>query len=166
MIDVRQLENSCGSTVCAYRGKGRGVCSFKEGMFCPMYTVYKPEFFVEKEFQNCTPPCSMQDVHPVFLKVLDDVRREAGIPLVAVCVYRSKEHDLSKGRSGKGAHTYGLAADIRCTKPANRWKIIMAAIKVGVTRIGIAPTYIHLDIGENAGLAPNVLWVYDNGKAV
>ena len=42
----------------------------------------------------------------------------------------------------------------------------MAAIKVGVTRIGIAPTYIHLDIGENAGLAPNVLWVYDNGKAV
>lgn len=30
------LERTCASEVCAYRGKG--VCSFKVGMYCPMYT--------------------------------------------------------------------------------------------------------------------------------
>lgn len=30
------LEETCASEVCAYRGKG--VCTFKEGQFCPMYT--------------------------------------------------------------------------------------------------------------------------------
>ena len=165
MIDINSLENSCGTTVCAYRGKG--VCSSKQGDFCPMYTAYKPEFFVEKEFQACVPPCSMKAVHPVFLKVLDEIRRKAGIPIVLTCVFRSRQYDLERGRSGKGAHTYGLAADIRCCKPANRWKIIEAARQVGVTRIGVAPTYIHIDIGENTGLAADVFWTYDSkGNAV
>ncbi len=167
MIDINKLENSCGSEVCAYRGKGRGVCSFKQGDFCPMYTVYKPEFFVEKEFLNCVPTCSMSAMHPAMLKFLDDLRRKAGIPIVLTCAFRSRQYDLDKGRSGKGAHTYGLAVDIRCTKPANRWKIIKAAIELGATRIGVAPTYIHIDLGENKGLSPEVFWTYDSkGNAV
>lgn len=33
---VGELEQSCASEVCAYRGKG--VCKFKIGEYCPMYT--------------------------------------------------------------------------------------------------------------------------------
>jgi len=167
MIDVRKLENSCGSDVCAYRGKGRGVCSFREGAYCPMYTAYKPVFFQEKEFQRCTPACSMKDMHPAFLKVLDAIRDKAGIPIVLNCAYRSKSYDQQKGRSGKSAHCYGMAVDIRCNTSANRNKIIRAAYECGVTRIGVATTFIHVDIGENVGLPANVTWTYDaNGNAV
>lgn len=31
----RRLEETCGSKMCGYRGKG--VCDFVEGMYCPMY---------------------------------------------------------------------------------------------------------------------------------
>ncbi|GEM_PF-5866468 len=32
---TKSLEATCASEACAYRGKG--VCDFKEGQFCPMY---------------------------------------------------------------------------------------------------------------------------------
>lgn len=165
MIDINKLESSCGSAVCAYRGKG--VCRSTVKDYCPMYTVYRPEFFVEKEFQKCTPPCSMKDVHPALLKLLDDLRREAGIPIVLLCVYRSRQHDLDHGRSGNSAHTLGLGVDILCRTTANRFKIVAASIKLGVDRIGIGTTFIHIDIGDSDILPSNVLWVYDsNGKAL
>lgn len=33
--EKRRLEEMCASDICAYRG--HDVCSFTEGMFCPMY---------------------------------------------------------------------------------------------------------------------------------
>ncbi len=35
-MDKKPLEETCDSKACAYKGKG--VCDFKEGQFCPMYT--------------------------------------------------------------------------------------------------------------------------------
>lgn len=35
----KSLEATCDSTTCAYRGKG--ICDFKEGEFCPMYKSKK-----------------------------------------------------------------------------------------------------------------------------
>lgn len=34
--ESKKLEETCDSNVCAYKGKG--VCSFVEGQYCPMYT--------------------------------------------------------------------------------------------------------------------------------
>lgn len=81
----------------------------------------------------------------VFLHVLDLIRENAGIPLVLNCAYRSKAHDIAKGRSGNSAHTKGLAVDIRCTTSANRLKIVRAALSVGITRIGIGKNFVHID---------------------
>ena len=81
----------------------------------------------------------------VFLHVLDLIRENAGIPLVLNCAYRSKAHDIAKGRSGNSAHTKGLAVDIRCTTSANRLKIVKAALSVGITRIGIGKNFVHID---------------------
>ncbi len=37
MIEKQEkLEDTCASEICAYRGKG--VCSYKVGEYCPMYT--------------------------------------------------------------------------------------------------------------------------------
>ena len=127
----------------------------------------KAKYFQPSEFRRCTPPCSIDDMQPNFLTLLDAIRERAGIPLVLNSAYRSKEYENQKGRSGNSAHTYGLAVDIRCHGTNTRWKIVRAAVSLGVTRIGIGSTFVHIDTGESRGLPPNVIWTYDaNGNAV
>lgn len=116
------------------------------------------KYFTEKEFNKCIPSCSMSDMDAEFMNVLDAIREEAGIPLVLNCAYRSKEWDISKGRSGNSAHTKGCAIDVRCNDSSNRYRIIQAAIKIGIPRIGIGKNYIHLD--NDATLPQNVIWHY------
>ncbi len=115
-------------------------------------------YFKDAEFRKCNPPCSIEDMDDDFLFLLDMVRKEAGIPLVLNSAYRTPEWDRKQGRSGKGAHTMGMAVDIRCNSNSNRYKIITAAIKCKVNRIGVYKSWIHLDMGDMAGLAPYVIW--------
>ncbi len=115
-------------------------------------------YFKDEEFRKCTPPCSIEDMDEDFLFVLDNVRKEAGIPLVLNSAYRTPEWDRSKGRSGNGAHTKGLAVDIRCNSDSNRYKILAAAYKCKINRIGVYKSWIHLDMGDMAGHTPNVVW--------
>ena len=119
----------------------------------------KARYFVDAEFRRCSPPCSIEDMDQDFLNMLDSIRHEAGIPLVLNSAYRSKEYELQKGRTGTGAHTYGMAADIRCTSGDNRLKIMEAALRCGIKRIGIAKNYIHIDIADRVGLPQNI-WTY------
>ena len=118
--------------------------------------MYK--YFTEAEFNKCTPSCSLSDMNIEFMMLLDKLREKTGIPLVINCAYRSKEWDISKGRSGNSAHTKGLAVDIRCYDSSNRFKIIKAAIELGFKRIGISNSFIHLDMDES--LTQNIIWGY------
>lgn len=115
-------------------------------------------YFTEKEFNACTPSCSIGEMDGDFMEKLDKLRDIAGIPIVINCAYRSREWDLKKGRSGNSAHTKGKAVDIRCIDSSNRYKILQAAIQLGFRRIGIADTFIHLDMDES--LPQGVIWLY------
>lgn len=117
-------------------------------------------YFTDAEFRKCVPSCSIEDMEEEFLFVLDNVRHDAGIPLVLNCAYRSREYDISKGRSGNSAHTHGMAVDIRCNTTANRYKIVKAALANGINRIGIGKAFVHLDIGDKVGLPKNVMFDY------
>lgn len=116
------------------------------------------KYFTEKEFKNCSPSCSINDMDKEFMDKLDILREKAGIPLVITSAYRSKEWDLSKGRSGNGAHTKGVAVDIRCNNSHNRFLILKAALEIGFKRIGIANTFIHVD--DDSSLPQEVIWGY------
>lgn len=115
-------------------------------------------YFSDKEFKNCSPICSINDMDKEFMDKLDILREKAGIPLVITSAYRSKEWDLSKGRSGNGAHTKGVAVDIRCNNSHNRFLILKAALEIGFKRIGIANTFIHVD--DDSSLPQEVIWGY------
>lgn len=115
-------------------------------------------YFAEKEFNNCNPSCSMSDMDPDFLNLLDKIREDAGIPLILNCAYRSVEHDKKKGRSGKSAHTKGKAVDIRCSTSATTYKIVNAALKNNIKRIGIGNGYVHIDNDDT--LPQEVIWNY------
>lgn len=116
------------------------------------------KYFSPAEFKRCTPSCSIEDMDERFLNTLDALRAQAGIPLILNCAYRSVAWDKAKGRSGNSAHTRGLAADIRCNSSATRLKIVRAALELGICRIGIGKTFVHVDIDKS--LAQNVIWHY------
>lgn len=115
-------------------------------------------YFTEREFNYCTPSCSMKDMDNHFLELLDSIRERAGIPFHITCAYRSKEWDKSKGRSGNSAHTKGKAVDVKYNSSADAFKIIQAAILLGIKRIGIGKNYIHLDNDDS--LPQGVIWNY------
>ena len=120
--------------------------------------MYQSKYFCEGEFLRCEPPCDIEQMDVNFLKTLDRIRECASIPLVLNCAYRSRQHDVKKGRSGNSAHTRGLAVDIRCTTSSNRMKIVRAALACGIRRIGIGRTFIHLD--SDPSLPQDVIWDY------
>ena len=92
-----------------------------------------------------------------FLFVLDEAREFAGIPFVINSAYRSPEHPLSI-KNPSSSHIKGLAVDIKATDSVTRFKIVKALIEVGFTRIGIADTFIHVDLDLDK--AQNVMWTY------
>lgn len=116
------------------------------------------KYFAPAEFKRCTPSCSIDQMDQRFLDTLDAMRAQAGIPLVLNCAYRSVAHEKARGRSGNSAHTKGLAADIRCNSSATRWKIVTAALALGIRRIGIDKSYVHVDI--DGTLPQDVIWHY------
>lgn len=116
------------------------------------------KYFKEKEFQQCVPSCSLQDMNQEFMTWLDQLREEIGIPLVLNSAFRSKEWDKSKGRSGNSAHTRGLAVDIRCHNSHTRWLIITTSLKLGCKRIAYTSSFVHIDL--DLSLPQEVIWNY------
>lgn len=92
-----------------------------------------------------------------FLFVLDEAREIAGIPFIINSAYRSPEHPLSI-KNPSSSHIKGLAVDIKATDSKTRFKIVKALIQVGFTRIGIADTFIHVDLDLDK--TKNVIWTY------
>ena len=117
------------------------------------------KYFQDSEFRKCSPSCSLQDMDATFMATLDAIRSVAGIPLVLNSAYRSVAHEKKMGRAGTSSHCKGLAVDIRCNTLSNRNKIVRAAMACGIRRIGIAPTYIHLDM--DADKTQDIIWIYD-----
>ena len=92
-----------------------------------------------------------------FLFVLDEAREFAGIPFIINSAYRSPDHPLSI-KNPSSSHIKGLAVDIKATYSITRFKIVKALIEVGFTRIGIADTFIHVDLDFDK--TQNVIWTY------
>lgn len=108
--------------------------------------IYK--YFSQTDFNNATPSCSIEDMEPALLELLDEAREVAGIPFIINSAYRSVEHEHEQGRDGSSSHTKGLAVDIRTTTSRERFLILSAVLRVGFKRIGIGENFIHVDIDK------------------
>jgi uncharacterized protein YcbK (DUF882 family) len=92
-----------------------------------------------------------------FLERLDQARAFADIPFIINSAYRSPNHPLSI-KNPSSSHIKGLAVDIKATDNATRFKIIDALLFVGFKRIGIADTFIHVDM--DYGKRQEIIWTY------
>jgi len=92
-----------------------------------------------------------------FLAKLDEARECAEIPFIINSAYRSPEHKESI-KNPTSSHIKGLAVDIKAKDSRTRGIILEALRSVGFTRIGIAKTFIHIDLDYNK--SQNVTWLY------
>ena len=92
-----------------------------------------------------------------FLHKLDKARSIAGLPFKINSAYRSPEHPLSI-KNPSSSHIKGLAVDISAKDSRTRFIIVDALIKAGFNIIGIADTFIHVDMDLDK--SNKVIWTY------
>jgi len=104
------------------------------------------------------PCCGAVDMNDSFMRLLQLVRLEFGQPMTVNSGYRCVRHNHGVGGSSTSSHLTGLAADIGVANSSDRFKLVEAAQKVGIKRIGVAKSFIHLD--ADPGKPDEVLCVY------
>ena len=91
-----------------------------------------------------------------FLVQLDKLRDVCGFPFTVTSGYRDVDHPEESRKAKGGTHTQGIAADIRITSGADRHTIVKNALQLGFTGIGVAKTFVHVDLRETTP----ALWTY------
>ena len=118
--------------------------------------------FSYDEFDSPLQEGSGQLMSNELITMLDDARDLAGVTFKITSGFRV-ESDIQRLKkagykvSAKSSHLKGLAADIACDN-STRFKILDSLLKVGFNRIGIANTFIHVDIDPDK--TPFTIWTY------
>ena len=123
--------------------------------------MYK--YFKLSEFDSPDSGGSGKNMSSEFLQLLDEARELAGIPFKINSGFRTKDYNqslLDRGykASKTSSHMKGLAADISVTDTRSRWVVVNSLLLVGFTRIGIAGTFIHVDLDTEK--SQEVIWTY------
>ena len=116
------------------------------------------KYFKLTEFDSPDEKDSGKKMDKKFLEKLDYARHNAGIPFKITSGYRTKEHNLKVGGRVGSSHQFGVACDIHCVGSRNRALMVKALLDVGITRIGIAKSFIHCDIDNLKD--QDVIWLY------
>jgi len=99
--------------------------------------------FSENEFKCFC--CGRVEMSEWLLKKLQSARYFADIPFAINSGYRCESYNNVVHGKANSAHIKGLAVDIACTHSAIRYKIVIALLKAGFTRLEIKETWIHAD---------------------
>ena len=99
-----------------------------------------------------------ENMNADFLNKLDEAREIANIPFIINSAYRSPEHNAKIGGKPNSSHIKGLAVDISVTNSRQRFIVLNALLNVGFTRIGIADTFLHVDLSTDK--SQQVIWTY------
>ena len=116
-------------------------------------------YFTLSEFDSPDEVGSGYRMDMDFLRRLDTARGIAGIPFRINSGYRTAYHNdkVIQARIGS-SHKKGLAVDIGYNGSRERYIILNALMQVGITRFGIAKTFIHCDVDNNKD--EDVIWLY------
>lgn len=104
------------------------------------------KYFSQRDFDNATPPCKIEDMSEALLTQLDEAREISRMPYVVLSAYRTVEHELAQDRDGTSSHTKGLAVDIRAATARHKFLVLKGLIEAGFTRIFAYRWGFHVDI--------------------
>ena len=110
------------------------------GDWDPKWENFKPEEF------RCS-HCQALNIHSDIMDLLQEARNELG-PLSITSGYRCGVHNSQVSKTGiAGPHTTGKALDIS-VKDSQHRKQLITYFAPKVTGLGIAKSFIHIDILE------------------
>lgn len=89
---------------------------------------------------------------------LEKLRCELGCPVKVTSGYRPPYYNAMVMGARDSVHMYGMAADIK-VKGRTPIQVARAAWDTGFRRIGIAGSYVHLDVREG-----EAIWTYRYGR--
>ena len=106
---------------------------------------------------DCDAPQPTQSL----LDVLDRIREIYAKPISISSGPRCKKHNDSKKVGGvkDSEHLTGEGADLVCNTSLDRWNMLNAILQVGVTRIGIGKTFLHVGV-DDISHATKMIWTY------
>ena len=116
------------------------------------------EFDSPDELGSGMPTDQSGKMNKEFLFKLDEARMLAGTPFKITSGYRTEAHNKKVGGVKGSSHTKGCAVDIAVNSGLQRSSIVCALAKAGFTRIGIAKTFVHVDLDKEK---QNSIWLYD-----
>jgi zinc D-Ala-D-Ala carboxypeptidase len=116
------------------------------------------KYFNYSEFDSPDVQGSGQLMDKTLLQMLDDVRDKYDKPIHITSGFRTPQHNEEVGGVETSSHLKGLAVDISCINPKDRFDLINCLLDVGFSRIGVAKTFIHADIDPDK--TKGVMWTY------
>ena len=116
------------------------------------------KYFNYEEFDSPDAQGSGQLMDPKLLEMIDEAREIYGKPIHVTSGYRTETHNRKVGGVSSSSHLKGLAIDVACVKSDDRFEMLTALLEVGFNRIGVAGTFIHVDIDKDK--SQNVIWTY------
>mgnify|MGYP003653517396 FL=1 len=118
------------------------------------------KYFNLSEFDSPDDVDSGDNMDISFVRRLDEAREIAGIPFKVNSGYRTPFHNTMVGGVKDSSHIKipCCAVDIEAKDSKTRFLIISSAIKVGINRIGIGKSFIHLD--SDITKSQDVTWHY------
>ena len=116
--------------------------------------MYK--YFDESEFK-CK-ETGLNETKAELIHSLDELRERCGFPFVITSGYRAPSHSSERNKKfpRMGTHVQGIAADIAVSNGEQRYKIVQEAHAMGFGGIGVAKTFIHVDMRTGTP----VMWTY------
>jgi len=112
------------------------------------------KYFHESEFR-CR-ETGENNMKPEFIAMLDTLRERCGFSFTVTSGFRSVEHTAERSKTKGGTHTQGIAADIAVANGEQRMKIVREALDMGFGGIGVARTFVHVDMRTTTP----VMWTY------
>ena len=121
-------------------------------------------YFTDKEL-SCY-HCGKEDMQPSFMEDIIKLRELLGFPLVVTSAYRCPNHPIEAPKKTPGAHSTGMAIDIRIAGN-NAHRLLDAALRAGFSGIGVsqkgnyAERFLHLDkVASSEGRPRPTVWSY------
>jgi uncharacterized protein YcbK (DUF882 family) len=100
------------------------------------------------------------NLHPDLMAVLTQLEHRMEFELQIHSGHRDPTHNKDVGGVEGSEHTYDPAqgADVFCQRSTTRFKMVRELLSMGVRRIGIGNTFIHVGIAQDKPV--DVMWDY------
>jgi len=105
-----------------------------------------PSYFTDDEFR--CPDCGLFIPNNELRMLLQKAREAFGRPIVVVSGTRCVAHNKAVGGVDDSEHTTGEGADVKCLADDTRWALLKIFFLLGVKRLEVGKTWIHVGVSK------------------